>query len=160
MQVTSFLPSTYRPARWRRVAAMLGMLAMLSQTLVLLIHRPASLAPADLAMTMTMGPDCPMVTDGTAGDAQTTEGQATEGQNAPDGSGKLPHKAPPVCPICQSLQLSSLVMLPVHAISLVVLTVVALTETTAAARLPETVTNERARSRAPPFRDRSTTIDG
>jgi hypothetical protein len=138
--------------RWRKVAALLGVLALLSQTFVLLVHRPPSAAPADTAMAMAMGPDCPMMMDG-----------AATSPPAPDQSddiGSKPHKAPPVCPICQSLQLSSVFVTPVHPVIFAALSVVTVRGLVDAAQRAETVTNERARSRAPPSVPEESAIDG
>jgi len=138
---------TGRLSRWRRFAAALGVFALLSQTFVLLTHRPPSTTTGGLAMAMTMGPDCPMVMD-------------DQPAPASDDTDKAPRKAPPLCPICQSLQLHGLFVMPVHPVTMAALSVAVLLGSLPETRPPETVTNERARSRAPPFDERSTTIDG
>lgn len=142
---------TGRLSRWRRFAAALGVLALLSQTFVLVTHRPPS-AMADgqaMAMTMAMGPDCPMVMD-----------DRPAPPDPQDDADKAPRKAPPVCPICQSLQLSGLFVVPVHPVTMAALRVVVLLGSVPETRSRETATNERARSRAPPPDARSPTIDG
>ena len=135
-----------QPARWRRVAAALGVWALLSHTLVILIHRPPSAAPADLAMAMTMGPDCPMVMGGAP---------------APDQPEKAPRK-PPVCPICQALHFNSALVAPVQPVVPVALGVVVGLDRAPEAWPPAAPTNERARSRAPPVLVASltATLDG
>ncbi|MBI3515661.1 MAG: hypothetical protein HY060_16625 [Proteobacteria bacterium] len=140
-----------RATGWRRLAAALGVLALLSQTLVLLIHRPPAAAPVDMAMAMTMGPDCPMIM-----------GDADAAPSAPADTDKAPRKRAPVCPICQSLHLSSVFVSAVQPVALAALSVVAVIGLTLDSRPPVTATNERARSRAPPTIERPsiTTLDG
>jgi hypothetical protein len=131
-----------QPGRWRRFAAALGVWALLSQTVVILIHRPPSAAPADPAatMAMAMGPDCPMMMGDQAG-----------GAPAPADSDKAPvRKAPPVCPICQSLQANGLFVAPAQPMMPVALRVVVAVALPARSQPPATHTNEQARSRAPP----------
>jgi hypothetical protein len=138
--------------RWRKAAALLGVLALLSQTFVLLVHRPPSAVLAATAMAMAMGPDCPMMMDGTAMNPPTPDKS--------DDTDSKPRKAPPVCPICQSLQLSGLFVTPVHPVIFAALSVVTVRGLVEAAQRTETVTNERARSRAPPSLPEERAIDG
>ncbi len=148
-----------RTHAWRRIAATLGVLALLSQTLVILVHRPPSALPVDhaamghaamghatMAMAMTMGPDCPML----AGDAPAP---------APD---KPARKAPPVCPICQSLQLSGSFLLPAQVAVPAPQPVVVALEAPRKPLEPAVLINERARSRAPPavLDSLTATVDG
>jgi hypothetical protein len=88
---------------WRQIAGLLAVFAILSQTIVLLVHRPPSAAPIDLEMTAAMGPLCTM-------------GAEDVPASDPNDADKAPRKSPPICPICQSLQLSSHFMPPVPAV--------------------------------------------
>jgi hypothetical protein len=139
-----------RTSGWRRVAAALGVLALLSHTLVILIHRPPQAAPVDAAMVMAMGPDCPMVMDG--GDAAPAPGDAD----------KAPRKRVPVCPICQTLQATGLFVAPHQPVIVVASrSIVTVASTRPSQPRPITI-NERARPRAPPAIETvpTTTLDG
>jgi hypothetical protein len=116
---------------------MLGIAALLSQTFVLLVHRPLSAAPMDLEM----GADCSMM----AGAGATTP--APDDRPADD---KAPRKAPPVCPICQALHLSSLFVPPTAPITLASLELVGVVGFPRDHAPPASACNESARARAPP----------
>jgi hypothetical protein len=135
--------------RWRRFGAALGVWALLSHTLVILIHRPPMAAPAELAMAMTMGPDCPMVMHGGSPPAS-------------DDPAQPPRKPPPVCPICQSLQLNGALLAPAQPVVSVALGAVVVLDRAPETWPPAAPTNERARARAPPARAASltATLDG
>ena len=135
--------SCRQPGAWRRLAVALGVWALLSQTLVILIHHPPSIASADQAMAMAMGPDCPMVM-GDPGGAPAP---------SPPDSEKAPvRKAPPVCPICQSLQANSLFVAPAQPAMPVALDVDVAPAPSLVSQPAAAPTNEQARSRAPPDR--------
>src|SRR5690349_11019727 len=89
-----------RRGSWRRGAAALAVFALLSQTLIILIHRPSTAMLTDAQLAVTIEPTCPMVLGGSPTPASDEPGKAPE------------RKPSPVCPICQSLQLSGVFLQP------------------------------------------------